>query len=165
MGFRVQLQGTPVLVVADLNTVLRMDPDRVLVSDLVSRQQCWCESLLAVRAAAPPDLAAAVGARLQQLQEELTAHNAQVRAFELGEGLELDMEASGASVLVPKHQQSSRRGRLEGCVLFVSECVGARHTCVLCLRTPPPSLHVRHPCFRAHPLRWVVLKRTCAGLV
>lgn len=76
--FHVQLQGTPVLLQCQLNAVLRMDPDRIQVTDPVSRQVYWCQSLSSVRQGAPPDLAAAVEQRLQQLQQQLTDANAQV---------------------------------------------------------------------------------------
>lgn len=78
IGFRVQLQGATVLVSAEHNAVVNSKPNRLQVIDPVSRQQVWCESLLSVRDRAQPDLAAAVDARLQEMQAELTASNAEV---------------------------------------------------------------------------------------
>jgi hypothetical protein len=79
LGFSVQVQDTTALLYSHLNTVVRMDPNRMHITDPVSQLQHWCESLLSVRAAAPPDVAAAVDERIQQLQEQLTAENAEVR--------------------------------------------------------------------------------------
>lgn len=84
LGFSFQLQDMQVLVQASLNTVLRMDPQRVSVVDPVSQQQLLCESLLSVRQKAPPDLAAAIDAHLHELQQQLTAANAKVGAFVRG---------------------------------------------------------------------------------
>lgn len=79
LGFSVQRQGLVLHLRADRNTVIAMDANRVQVSDpRGSGQVYWCESLLAVRQGAPPDLAAAVNDRLQRMQAELTANNAQV---------------------------------------------------------------------------------------
>lgn len=79
LGFSVRVQDMPALLYSHLNTVVRMDSNRMHITDPVSQQQHWCESLLSVRAAAPPDVAAAVDARIQQLQEQLTAQNAEGR--------------------------------------------------------------------------------------
>jgi hypothetical protein len=79
LGFSMQRQGLTLQMQADRNTVVAMDPNRVQVSDPQgSGQVYWCESLLSVRQGAPPDLAAAVNDRLQQMQAQLTANNAQV---------------------------------------------------------------------------------------
>jgi hypothetical protein len=75
----VQVQDTTALLYSHLNTVVRMDPNRMHITDPISQLQHWCESLLSVRAAAPRELAAAVDERIQQLQEQLTAENAEVR--------------------------------------------------------------------------------------
>lgn len=77
LGFSVQRQGLMLQLQADRNTVVAMDANRVQVSD-PQGSVYWCESLLAVKQGAPPDLAAAVDDRLQQMQAELTATNAQV---------------------------------------------------------------------------------------
>lgn len=77
LGFSVQRQGLMLQLRADRNTVVAMDANRVQVSD-PQGSVYWCESLLAVKQGAPPDLAAAVNDRLQQMQAELTATNAQV---------------------------------------------------------------------------------------
>jgi hypothetical protein len=71
------MQHTQLVVEADLNTVLRMCPERVCVTT-AEQQACWVESLLSLRQAAAPELAAAVTRRLQQLQDALTAANAEV---------------------------------------------------------------------------------------
>lgn len=78
LAFAVQLQGTPVHLQSDLNTVVSLEPWRIQVTDPASKQQYWCESLLSIRDGAAQDLAAAVDARIQELQLQLTADNAQV---------------------------------------------------------------------------------------
>lgn len=78
LGFTLQLQGVTVLCFGHQNTVVRMDPERVQITDASNGRQYWCESLLSVRRGAQADLAAAVDARLQQLQAKLTASNAEV---------------------------------------------------------------------------------------
>jgi hypothetical protein len=78
LGFTLQLQGVSVVCFSHQNTVVRMEPERVQVTHPATGRQYWCESLLSVRRGAPKDLAAAVDARLQQLQAELTASNAEV---------------------------------------------------------------------------------------
>lgn len=87
LGFSMQRQGLTLQLQADRNTVVAMDPNRVQVSDPHgSGQVYWCESLLSVRQGAPPDLAAAVDDRLQQMQAQLTANNAEAWSQSEAEG-------------------------------------------------------------------------------
>jgi hypothetical protein len=78
LAFAVQLQGTPVHLQCDLNTVVCLEPARIQVTDPASKQQYWCESLLSIRKGAAQDLAAAVHTRIQELQTQMTAENGQV---------------------------------------------------------------------------------------